>query len=216
MNREELLQQINYWHEKNKHKKIIDAIEALPREEWGYELTCLLARACNNLYSPSNPGLEKAVSLLESVREDGKDDPHWHFRMGYALFYLFRKAEALTYFRKAFELDPDHPNVPFFGVNHADSASVSLNVGEYLQDVFDTRTEEDFEGSGYDWESLANVFLKERMPDLTEKVKFDSESSMFCAYSEDMAALREFIVGFKNACEDKALILDLFSRAELD
>ena len=41
MNREELLQQINKWHEKDEYQKIIDAIEALPQEEWGYELTCL-------------------------------------------------------------------------------------------------------------------------------------------------------------------------------
>lgn len=89
-------------------------------------------------------------------------------------------------------------------------------MGEYLQDVFDTRAEEGFEGSGYDWESLVKVFLEERKPDLIEKVKFDSKSSMFCVYSEDVAALREFIVSFKNACENKALILDLFSRAESD
>ena len=105
---------------------------------------------------------------------------------------------------------------PFFWVDHEDSSSVCLNVGEYLQEVFDTRSEEGFEGSGYDWESLAKVFLEEKMPDLIGKVKFDPESSMFCAYSENAAALREFVAGFKNACEDKALILDLFSRAELD
>ena len=75
---------------------------------------------------------------------------------------------------------------------------------------------EGFEGSGYDWESLAKVFLEEKTPDLIGTVKFDSGSSMFCAYSENAAALREFIAGFKNACENKALITDLFSRAELD
>ena len=35
------------------------------------------------------------------------------------------------------------------------SASVFLNVGEYLQEIFDTREDEGFEGSGYDWRSLA-------------------------------------------------------------
>mgnify|MGYP000249535057 CR=1 FL=1 len=39
---------------------------------------------------------------------------------------------------------------------------------------------------------------------------------MFCAYSEDAEALREFILKFKEACEDRELIADLFSRAELD
>ena len=105
MNREELLKQIKEWNGKGEHKKIVDAIEALPREEWGYELTCLLARAYNNMKGA--PQLEKAVSLFESVREEGKDDPLWHYRLGFALYYLHRAEEALTCFRRALELDPD-------------------------------------------------------------------------------------------------------------
>lgn len=109
MNREELLNQINEWYETDEGQKIIDAIEALPQEEWGYELTCLLALAYNNVSpEPCEWQLEKAVSLLESVREDGKDDARWHYRLGYALYYLDREAEALPCFRRAAELgDPD-------------------------------------------------------------------------------------------------------------
>ncbi len=44
---------------------------------------------------------------------------------------------------------------PFFWVEHEESASVFLNAGEYLQEIFDTREDEGFEGSGYDWRSLA-------------------------------------------------------------
>ena len=95
-------------------------------------------------------------------------------------------------------------------------ASVCLNVGTYLQEVFDTCAEEGFVGSGYDWESLAKVFLEEKCPSLREKIGFDPEASMFCAYSKDKEALADFILQFKAACEDKPLILDLFSRAELD
>ena len=39
---------------------------------------------------------------------------------------------------------------PFFWVEHEESASVCLNVGEYLQEIFDTREDEGFEGNGYD------------------------------------------------------------------
>ena len=41
---------------------------------------------------------------------------------------------------------------------------------------------------------------------------------MFCAYTrkEDAPALQEFIIAFKKALDDKPLILDIFSRAELD
>lgn len=107
---------------------------------------------------------------------------------------------------------------PFYWVNHENkSFSVCFTkLGEYIQDVFDSRADEGFEGGGYDWQSLAIVFLDEKMPELEDVVNFDSESSMFCAYSHDEQALKKFILAFKNACDDKALILDLFSRAELD
>lgn len=38
---------------------------------------------------------------------------------------------------------------PFFWVEHDTSCSVCLSVGEYLQEVFDTREDEGFEGNGY-------------------------------------------------------------------
>ena len=47
-------------------------------------------------------------------------------------------------------------------------------------------------------------------------IKFDPESSMFCAYASDKAAIRDFARAFKTACDNDALIRDLFSRTELD
>lgn len=105
---------------------------------------------------------------------------------------------------------------PFFWVEQNSGASVCISAGGYLQEVFDTRAEEGFIGNGYDWSSLAQVFLNEKCADLKEKVNFDPEADMFCAYSKDKEALAEFIVRFKKACEDHALITDLFSRAEFD
>lgn len=105
---------------------------------------------------------------------------------------------------------------PFFWVEHEKNVSVCLNVGEYKTEIFETREEEGFEGNGYDWASLAQVFLEEQKPELVNIVKFDPEGSMFCAYSSDSAALKTFILSFKEACENETLILDLFSRAELD
>jgi len=105
---------------------------------------------------------------------------------------------------------------PFFWVDHGESVSVCLKAGEYLQEVFDTRAHEGFEGNGYDWGSLAQVFLDEKCPDLQGKIHFDPEGGMFCAYSKDRDALAAFTLRFKKACDDNSLILDLFSRAELD
>ncbi len=105
---------------------------------------------------------------------------------------------------------------PFFWVEHDQQFSVCLDVGEYRQAIFDSRSDEGFEGNGYDWQALASVFLHEQLPEYAEIIEFDSESGMFCAYSDNADALKTFILAFKAACEDEALILDIFSRAELD
>lgn len=105
---------------------------------------------------------------------------------------------------------------PFFGVEHENSFSVCLEVGDYKTEIFQTREEEGFEGNGYDWASLAKVFVEEKEPKFKKVVKFDPEGSMFCAYSSELETLKEFIISFKQACENDKLILDLFSRAELD
>ena len=105
---------------------------------------------------------------------------------------------------------------PFFWVEHANSVSVCLEVGNYKNELFKTREEEGFEGNGYDWASLAKVFVIEKEPKFKEVVKFDPEGNMFCVYSEDKLTLKSFITSFKNTCENDELIQDLFSRAELD
>lgn len=105
---------------------------------------------------------------------------------------------------------------PFFWVKQSSGASVCFSVGGFLQEIFDTRADEGFIGNGYDWSSLAQVFLAEKCSELQEKINFDPEADMFCAYSKDEEALADFILHFRKACEDKALILDLFNQAELD
>lgn len=105
---------------------------------------------------------------------------------------------------------------PFYWVEHEKSVSVCLIVGEYKTEIFERREEEGFEGNGYDWGSLAKVFLEELQPELMEDVKFDPEAGMFCAYSSNIDALKTFIIEFKEACENQTLIEDLFLRAELD
>lgn len=105
---------------------------------------------------------------------------------------------------------------PFFWVEHESTISVCLTVGEYKTEIFQSREDEGFEGNGYDWESLVRVFIDEQAPELSESIDFDSEGSMFCAYSSDKEALKKFILQFKEACENKKLIMDLFSHAELD
>lgn len=87
---------------------------------------------------------------------------------------------------------------------------------DYKQNVFDTRLEEGFVGNGYDWNSLAIVFLEEKMPELMEVLSFDSEAGLFSIGSEDVEAVKKFAIGFKALCDDESEMVDLFSRAILD
>jgi hypothetical protein len=105
---------------------------------------------------------------------------------------------------------------PFFWSEHDAGASFCLEVGSYRADLFATRADEGFEGSGYDWASLAAVFLAEQPAAMQEAIRFDPEGSMFCAYSADKAALQHFALDFKAACDDEARAQALFAQAELD
>ena len=105
---------------------------------------------------------------------------------------------------------------PFFWVEHEKSCSLCLNVGGFKDEMFLEREDEGFEGGGYDWGSLAVVFLDEKMPELKNDIGLDPEAGMFCAYSQNTEALEKFAIGFRAMCEDETLMRDLFSRAELD
>lgn len=105
---------------------------------------------------------------------------------------------------------------PFVIVKHENSTSLILDVGKYKLEIFLEREDEGFEGNGYDWSSLAQVFLYEKMPQLQDLINFDPEAGMFCAYSESTEAIENFATQFKAMCEDEDLMRDLFYRAELD
>ena len=102
---------------------------------------------------------------------------------------------------------------PFSWDEFEGTVSVTMYTShKYKKELFKTRKEEGFDGSGYDWESLAQVFLQEKAPDLIDKIDFDSERLCFVAYSADKDAMKRFILMFKDICENDELITDIFSR----
>ena len=112
---EELLRRLQRWHEDDEYQKIIDTIEAIPRDQWDYDLVGHLARAYNNVAGIGDTApLERAAVLLLSVAAQGENDPNWHFRLGYAYYYLDRDEEALVEFQKALELDPTDDDARYF------------------------------------------------------------------------------------------------------
>ena len=78
-----LLEALEKWHEDDQFQDIIDAIEALPKEQQTPELISQLARAYNNLAEPGDRHLfKKAVELLKAVEEEYAGEHNWNYRMG--------------------------------------------------------------------------------------------------------------------------------------
>jgi len=112
-------------------------------------------------------------------------------------------------------VDFDQQIAPFKWLDHGDGTfSVSLYAEDsYKEELFKIREEDGFWGSGYCWDALAQVFLNEKCPELESCLEFDPETLMFCVYSRDENALRQFVALFKETCESDTEIADIFSRA---
>lgn len=55
--------------------------------------------------------LNRAIEVLEEVREEGKDKAEWNMRMAYAYQYLYQQEEnAIPYAQRWAELDPGDEN----------------------------------------------------------------------------------------------------------
>ena len=107
----DFLSLLNKWNQEDEYQKIIDCLEKLSNtQKLDYTLTCQLARAYNNIADLDKPEakgqLKRAEELLRSVEAEGAEDPLWHYRLGYSLFYQDREEEALASFERALELDP--------------------------------------------------------------------------------------------------------------
>ena len=96
-----LEEQIRQWNDENEFEKCVEAIEAVPEAERGYELTLLLGRAYSNIAvlgphceRPDGDAdkvdrelLDKAISIFESIRAGERATRSgiraWHTRSGW-------------------------------------------------------------------------------------------------------------------------------------
>lgn len=97
-----MLERLKRLHEENQQQEIVDMIEALQPGERTYEIESLYGRALNNLDREAD-----ALAVLERIREQGEQEPLWHWRIGYSLYYLDREAEAAEHLQKAIDLGDD-------------------------------------------------------------------------------------------------------------
>lgn len=117
-------------------------------------------------------------------------------------------AERAAEESEIFEEEINEEIAPFFWVVQSTGASVGLSCGTYLQDLF---AGHGMTGSGSDWDRLAKTFISERA-DLRGKLQFDSQADLFCVYSKDTAAVKQFAYEFRGVCEDRAAAQQLFDR----
>lgn len=73
---------------------------------------------------------------------------------------------------------------------HESEKSYSILLTKFA-DTEPLFNEADREGGGYDWESVVKYHIQTHRKDLSEKINFDPEGSMFCAYGTDKEALIE-------------------------
>ncbi len=104
-----LMEQLNEWYEADEHQRIVDTLSAIPDEERDYEANSHLARAYNNL------GLyEAALSQFDDISTAGKLDSLWHYRVGFALYYLKRYEDAAQAFHRSNQLQPGVQTTEYF------------------------------------------------------------------------------------------------------
>jgi len=65
-----------------------------------------LARAYANIQK-----YEKAIEILKSIENEGKNSVDWNYRMGYSYYYLKDYKNSEKYFLKALELDETEDNI---------------------------------------------------------------------------------------------------------
>lgn len=99
---DDLMEQLDLWHEEDEYQEIVDAIMEIPPEDRDYVLISHLGRALNNLGN-----YEEALQQFMTIAEEGKEDPLWHYRVGVSYYYLEQYDEALREFKITDEMDPE-------------------------------------------------------------------------------------------------------------
>ena len=121
-NEEAFFQQLEQWNDEDEYTRCIQALNAIPEDWRNYRTAFALARALENYAiigdhdegTPNYKGdkaLRRAIEVLESVREEGRDKSQWNMRMAYAYQYLHGQEEkAIPYAQRWAELDPQDEN----------------------------------------------------------------------------------------------------------
>ena len=118
-NAEAFYEQLEQWNDEDEYTRCIQALNTVPEDLRDYRIAYAMARALENYAiigdhdegTPRYKGdkaLLRAIEVLESVREEGKDKAEWNMRMAYGHQYLYGQEEkAIPYAQRWAELDPE-------------------------------------------------------------------------------------------------------------
>lgn len=100
---QEVLERLDQLHKENHHKQILWEISRLPEDvQREYGIQSRKGRALGNLGE-----YNRAFRVLEPLREEGKKDPLWWYRMGCCYMCMEKNEEAREAFTRAMELGDD-------------------------------------------------------------------------------------------------------------
>lgn len=84
---------------------------------------------------------------------------------------------------------------PFKIIKHSDSLfSIILNKKDIDKSIFKYK----FTGNGYDFENLFRSYVENKLPKLSNELRYDSEAGMFSAFSDSEKPLEKIAYYFNN------------------
>ena len=127
--KEALLETLQKQYDQGNFQSIVDTLLEMEPEKWGYDLTCLFARALNELGE-----YEDAVGYLLKVAKEGRKDYMWYVRMGYAYFLQKQYQRSSQMFQKALKLQPNNQEILLFAAL-ASGAEKEENIHQHIKEM---------------------------------------------------------------------------------
>jgi Immunity protein 51 len=72
----------------------------------------------------------------------------------------------------------------------------------------------DLQGGGYTWHAIVESLVRLHAPEISSRVDYDPEGSMFVAYGTDRDALLRVAQLIRRATEDQAVLLEAIDHAD--
>ncbi len=129
--KQSLLENLQKLYDEKKYQEIINELLEIEPEQWGYDLTCLFARALNEIGE-----YDDAMGYLLKVANQGRKDYMWYMRIGYTYFLQKKYRDATEMFEKALKLQPNNQEVLLF-LAVTKSAEKKENVYDYISHMIE-------------------------------------------------------------------------------